>query len=142
MGTIGGGVATGSGQTLVGDSGSPAAGLTLRYSGTATGDAGSVTLDVGTMTSMKRLLDHYVDTGSGLLDQRASALSTRNDTLVQRVADIDTALARERLTLVAKYAAMEAAIAALRQQTASLLGTSSSSSSTSSSSSSSSSLGG
>jgi flagellar hook-associated protein 2 len=137
MGTIGGYAATGSGQTLVGNSGSPVAGLTLRYAGATTGAAGDITLGVGTMTSMKRLLDNYINSGSGLLDQRADALSTRNDTLVQRVADIDTALARERLTLVAKYAAMEAAIASLRQSVSSLLGNQSNSSTSSNSNSSS-----
>lgn len=140
VGTIGGYAATGSGDMLVGNSGTPAAGLTVRYTGTSTGSAGSITLDVGTMTSIKRLLDNYIDSGSGLLDQRASALSTKNDSLVQRVADIDSALARERLTLVSKYAAMEAAIASLRQQTASLLGNTTSTSSSSSNSSSGSSL--
>ena len=130
-GTIGGYAATGSGQTLVGNSGTPVSGLAAQYAGSAIGNAGDLTLTVGTMTGVKRMLDNYINSGSGLLDQRSDSLSTRNATLVSRVADIDSALARKRLVLVAKFSAMEAAIASLKQQTASLLGTQSSSSTSS-----------
>ena len=140
-GTIGGQLATGSGQILVGNANTPVAGLTTRYTGSTTGSAGDITLGLGTMASVKRFIDSYVNTGSGLLDQRDNQLSTRNDTLVQRVADIDASLARRRLVLVAQFSAMEAAIATLKQQSAALLGTNTTSS-TSSSSSSNSSLGG
>ncbi|HEY3934438.1 MAG TPA: flagellar filament capping protein FliD [Gemmatimonadales bacterium] len=140
QGTIGGFAATGSGSTLVGNSDTAAAGLTIRYSGTATGDLGNITLDLGTASSVKRLLDNYVDQGSGLLDQHASALTDQNSRLVQQVADIDTRLAGERAALVAQYSAMEAAIANLKSQAQSLLAFTSPSSTSSSSSSSGSTL--
>jgi len=135
-GTIGGFAATGTGQLLVGNANTTVAGLTARYTGNATGNAGDITLGLGTMTGIKRFLDSYINSGSGLLDQRTTQLASRNATLVQRVSDIDGALARRRLVLVAQFSAMEATIASLRQQSASLLGASASTSSSSSSNSS------
>ncbi|HEY4100155.1 MAG TPA: flagellar filament capping protein FliD [Gemmatimonadales bacterium] len=142
QGTIGGFAATGSGSTLVGNTDTAAAGLTIRYAGATTGDLGSITLDVGTATAVKRLLDTYVNQGSGLLDQHVAALSAQNDRLVQQVADIDTRLAGRRAALVAQYSAMETAIANLKGQAQSLLAFTSPSTSSTSSSGNSSALGG
>lgn len=122
QGTIGGFVATGSGSVLVANTGSPLAGVTVRYGGGATGAVGSVTISEGAGASLNRILNSYLDTGSGLFDQRNSALVDQNNTLVARVADIDARLANERTALVAKFSAMEAAIAALKQGASSLLG--------------------
>jgi flagellar hook-associated protein 2 len=136
QGTIGGFAATGSGSTLVGNSDTAAAGLTIRYAGSTTGDFGNITLGIGTATAVQRLLDSYVNQGSGLLDQHVAALSAQNDRLVQQVSDIDTRLAGRRAALVAQYSAMETAIANLKGQAQSLLAFTSPSTSSSSSSSS------
>ncbi|HEY4321468.1 MAG TPA: flagellar filament capping protein FliD [Gemmatimonadales bacterium] len=122
QGTIGGFVATGSGSILVANTGSPLAGVTVRYAGSDTGDVGSVTISEGAAASLNNFLANYLDTASGQFDQRNAALVTQNDSLVSRVADIDARLALQRASLVSQYAAMEAAIASLKQGASSLLG--------------------
>jgi flagellar hook-associated protein 2 len=133
-GTIGGYAATGSGRTLVANTGSPLAGVTVRYSGLTTGAVGTVTLSEGAASALSRILDNYLDDG-GLLASRNDQLTTQNSTLVDRVSAIDARLALRRASLVAQYAAMEAAVAALRQGASSLLGSLSSSGSSTSTSS-------
>lgn len=129
-GTIGGLAATGSGQLLVGNAGTTVAGLSVRYSGSTLGAAGSVTLNLGTGATVERLMNSFLDTGSSL-DTRETQLQTKSDTLQKRVDDIDQRLVRRRALLVSQYAQMEATVARLRQQSSSLLGAVSNSSSNS-----------
>lgn len=119
-GTIGGEPATGSGNMLVGDAGTTAAGISIRYTGVALGSAGTVDLTVGTGAAVQRLLDRYVETG-GILDLRANALSSSTERTNTRVSDIDTRLERRRANLLQRFVAMEAAIARLQQASSGFL---------------------
>ncbi|HET9065675.1 MAG TPA: flagellar filament capping protein FliD [Gemmatimonadales bacterium] len=113
-GTIGGEPATGSGNMLVGDTGTSAAGIAIRYTGVALGSAGSVDLTVGTGAAVERLLDRYVETG-GILDLRANQLGSSTERATDRVSDIDRRLEHRRANLLKRFVAMEAAIARLQQ---------------------------
>lgn len=121
-GTIGGLAATGTGQLLVGSSGTDAAGLTVEYSGLTTGAVGSVNLSLGAGARIERLLDQFLNTGNGLVDSKVSALDTRNSRLATRVSELDARLERRRAVLLANFLQMETAIARLKQQSTSLLG--------------------
>lgn len=127
-GTIGGLAATGIGQLLVGTSGTDAAGLTIQYSGAATGAVGSINLSLGAGARIERLLEQFLATGNGLVDSKVSALETRNSRLSSRVTELDARLERRRAVLLANFLQMETAIARLKQQSTSLLGSTSSSS--------------
>jgi|CXWL01.1.fsa_nt_gi flagellar hook-associated protein 2 len=130
-GTIGGLAATGIGQLLVGTSGTDAAGLTVEYSGLTTGAVGSVNLSLGSGALIERLLDQFLNTGNGLIDSKLSALDIRNARLSTQVSALDARLERRRAVLLANYLQMETAIARLKQQSTSLLGSTGTSTSTS-----------
>jgi flagellar hook-associated protein 2 len=127
-GTIGGEAATGNGQLLVGNSGTDAAGLTIEYSGLVTGAVGSVNLSLGAGARIERLLEQFLATGNGGIDSKLSALDTRNSRLSSRITELDARLERRRAVLLANFLQMETAIARLKQQSTSLLGSTGSSS--------------
>ncbi|MBL0177516.1 MAG: flagellar filament capping protein FliD [Gemmatimonadetes bacterium] len=130
-GTIGGFAATGTGQLLVGTSGTDAAGLTVQYTGLTIGAAGSVNLSLGAGARIERLLDQFLNTGNGLIDSKVSALDTSSARLATRVSALDARLERRRAVLLANFLQMETAIARLKQQSTSLLGSTGSSNSSS-----------
>lgn len=113
-GTIGGHPATGSGNVLVGVGGTPAAGITTRYEGSALGAIATISLQVGVGAAIERILDGYIDTGR-TLDLRSTSNSDQIDRANDRIVDIDTRLERRRATLIARFVAMESAIARLQQ---------------------------
>ncbi|MBK6494480.1 MAG: flagellar filament capping protein FliD [Gemmatimonadetes bacterium] len=130
-GTIGGFAATGMGQLLVGTSGTDAEGLTVQYTGLTIGAAGSINLSLGAGARIERLLDQFLNTGGGLIDSKVSALDTSNARLATRVSALDARLERRRAVLLANFLQMETAIARLKQQSTSLLGSTGSSNSSS-----------
>jgi len=130
-GTIGGFAATGMGQLLVGTSGTDAEGLTVQYTGLTIGAAGSINLSLGAGARIERLLDQFLNTGSGLIDSKVSALDTSNARLATRVSALDARLERRRAVLLANFLQMETAIARLKQQSTSLLGSTGTSNSSS-----------
>ena len=130
-GTIGGFAATGTGQLLVGTSGTDAAGLTVQYTGLTIGAAGSVNLSLGAGARIERLLDQFLNTGNGLIDSKVSALDTSSARLATRVSALDARLERRRAVLLANFLQMETAIARLKQQSTSLLGSTGTSNSSS-----------
>jgi flagellar hook-associated protein 2 len=125
-GTIDGEAATGIGQLLVGNAGTNAAGLTIQYDGLALGAVGSVNLSLGAGARIERLLDQFLNTGNGLVDSKVSALDARNSRLTTRIDELDARLERRRAVLLANFLQMETAIARLKQQSTSLLGSTSS----------------
>ncbi len=119
-GTIGGQAATGTGDLLVGTAGTNVAGLSVRYTGGATGAVGDITLAVGTGAAVERILDRYLDTG-GSLDSRLSQLDLRSQRITERVNAVDTRLERRRATLLAQFLRMETSIARLQSVSQSFL---------------------
>jgi flagellar hook-associated protein 2 len=119
-GTIGGEAATGTGDLLVGNAGTTSAGLSVRYTGGATGAVGDITLAVGTGAAVERILDRYLDTG-GSLDSRLSQLDLRSQRITERVDAVDTRLERRRATLLAQFLRMETSIARLQSVSQSFL---------------------
>jgi len=113
-GTIGGYAATGTGQTLVGGTGTAVEGLTLSYNGTATGSLGSTTVTLGTGALMQRALDLWLTGSTGTLSVKESTLTARAKALEERALLIDDRLARRKESLLKQYAAMETALGKLQ----------------------------
>jgi flagellar hook-associated protein 2 len=116
QGEINGVAAVGLGQTLTGAAGTPAAGLAIRYSGTATGMIGSATVSVGTGALISRLASFITRSGDGLVDSVTTAIDVSTASLQQRSADVSDRLARQKDTMLAQFQAMEDAIARIQAQ--------------------------
>lgn len=115
QGTIGGAAATGSGQTLTADSGTPAAGLAIRWTG-GTGSAGDVTYSRGVASTLAQQLSTMLGTGSGsitaITDQLGQSISDMND----QITTMQERLSQQRASLVRQYTAMEQAVAKAQTQ--------------------------
>lgn len=120
-GTIGGHAATGSGSLLVADQGSPAGGATIRYTGSATGSVGSVTLELGTGALIERLLDGFLAAGNGTIATQRSQIGLREGRNSDRITTLEGRLEYRRASLMRQFLAMETSIARLQSQSQSLL---------------------
>lgn len=133
-GTIGGLAATGSGQLLTGTAGN-ANGLSLMYTGSATGAVGTMTASLGVGAMYDNALNPLVAAGTGLVASDITSLQTSYDNLSQQIANVQAQMNQEQATLLAGFQAMETTIASLNSsgqyltQLASLASSSSSGSS-------------
>ncbi len=115
-GTIDGIVATGIGQSLTANSGSNASGLVVRYSGTATGPIGNVTVTVGTGALVSRLARGITQTGDGLIDTMTTSLGNSTTRLQAQSDTVSARLDRTKTALLAQFQAMETAIGKINAQ--------------------------
>lgn len=120
QGTIGGNVATGTGRTLVGGTGTSVEGLTLTYAGSTTGYMGTTTVTLGMGAQMQRSLDGWLEANLGTLDIKTTSLTKQADALEDRALQIDARMDRRRESLLKQYAAMETAIAKLQSSSSSI----------------------
>lgn len=119
-GTIGGNVATGTGRTLVGGTGTVVEGLTLTYAGSTTGDMGTTSVTLGMGAQMQRSLDSWLEVNVGTLDLKKTSLNNLQKELEDRALQIDARLDRRRDSLLKQFAAMETAIAKLQNSSSSI----------------------
>jgi flagellar hook-associated protein 2 len=117
-GTINGEAATGSGQTLTGNSGQAnIAGLVIQYTGTSqNADIGTVNLTFGTAELFDRLLYNITDATSGYLSFKQESLQNSIKGYETRITDMETLLDQEKLRMTAKFIAMETAMSKIQQQ--------------------------
>jgi len=86
-GTINGEAATGSGQVLTGDSGDANVdGMVIQYTGTATGNVGSITLTFGVAEQMNTQLYYITDSEDGYLNFKTDSI---NDQITNTNDNID-----------------------------------------------------
>lgn len=111
VGTIGGEAATGVGNVLTANPGTVAAGLAVRVSGSSTGALGSVTFGSGLMTSVESLLDGLLQIGTGGIDGMVQRVDASIDRAEDRLLDREARLEARRQTLVARFVALEEAMA-------------------------------
>lgn len=114
-GTIGGLVATGSGQVLTGVSGGVTDGLGILYTGTSTGAAGSIEFVLG-MSGMLFNAADLIAAADGSVATTKDTLSVRINELQLRADTVQQALDRRREALIKQFVAMESALARLQQQ--------------------------
>ncbi|HTS88784.1 MAG TPA: flagellar filament capping protein FliD [Gemmatimonadales bacterium] len=119
-GTINGEAATGTGQVLTANSGTTAQGLSVSYNGSATGDAGTVTVSLGVGSVLQRMLSTYTQANTGAIDTRNSAISDRIASLTARANALDEQLAVRKQMLLTEYANMEVTLGKLQAQSQSL----------------------
>lgn len=119
-GTINGQAATGSGQVLTAATGTTAQGLAISYTGTTTGDAGTVSVTVGVGSLLQRLLSNYTLPNTGAIDTRSTAIGDRIQRLTARASAIDQQLQIRKQMLLQQYANMEVILGKLQAQSQSL----------------------
>ncbi|MBV9774878.1 MAG: flagellar filament capping protein FliD, partial [Gemmatimonadetes bacterium] len=117
QGTLGGKAATGKGQTLTGGTGTPAAGLAVRYTGAATGAAGSVSFVLGIGGMLGRATDSIVRTGSGVAATQSDSISVSVESLNRRIDTIQQTLDVRRKAMTKQFTAMESAMSKIQSQT-------------------------
>jgi flagellar hook-associated protein 2 len=120
QGTIGGHAATGAGQQLVANAGTPVAGMIVRFDGTTPGAAGTVGLTVGAGASVERLLDSFLQASTGSVAHRETSLRDRAAKLDARAAMLESRLEGRRAAMMRRFVHMESAIARLQKQSQSL----------------------
>jgi flagellar hook-associated protein 2 len=119
-GTINGVAATGRGQYLTGGSGDASAGLIVRYTGTAVGSAGTISLSLGVGGLTNELASglNAANTGSIALEITQSQSSA--DNLQSQIDAIQQQLATEQTNLTKQFVAMEAAMSSAQSLGATL----------------------
>lgn len=129
-GTINGEPATGNGQFLTGKTGnSHTEGLQIQYLGASTGLIGTINYSRGAASRMLDLSSNFTDNIKGSLTAADKGLQAQIDSIDKDVATIDDRITSKTAELKARFAAMEDALAKLKDQSStisSMLGTSSS----------------
>ncbi|WP_340118612.1 flagellar filament capping protein FliD [Pelagibius sp. 7325] len=104
------------GSTLKGLAGTIYEGMVLAYSRNAS-DAGALAKDITITTStgiaerLYQRLDNYINSGDGLMTEEVTRLTALNETHVDKIASLEIRLVAYQEMLIAKYSAMEQAIA-------------------------------
>ncbi len=125
-GTIGAMTATGSGQTLIGASGSDADGLYLLVNGGSTGERGSVTYSQGFAARLNTVLasllgnDGAVAASTDGVKKQITDIGHRREQLNQRLAKIEATYRAQFSALDSLLTSMNATSTALTQQLAAL----------------------
>lgn len=116
-GTINGESATGQGRTLRGNSGElNVDGLSVLYTGTQTGDVGTVTVTMGVAEGFYRSLFQMVDAFEGYITNKENSLQSYIDRLGQQIDDMEAELERKRNRMIQQFVAMEKVISKLQTQ--------------------------
>ena len=128
-GTINNEAATGSGQFLTGNAGdSTTEGLQIQYTGSATGNVGTISYSRGMGSQLTDLISSFTDTTNGLFTAADASLQTQIDGIDKDISTATDRIAAKTADLKARFSAMETAIANLKSQSStvsSLLDTSS-----------------
>ncbi len=116
-GTINGETATGNGQFLLGDEGTPnIAGLQIQYSGTSSGNVGNFVFNRGLSSLMSYRLSSFTDGVDGLLTAVDKSITGQVEDIGNRITSIQERLVLRESTLRQRFAVMEQALSALSSQ--------------------------
>ncbi len=116
-GTINGEDATGSGQVLTGDDGETNVdGLVIKYTGSSTGVVGNVELTIGVGELFDRTLFNITDSFDGYVAYKQDSLEERVDSLETRIEEMEVRLDQKLEQMIARFVAMERALAAMQSQ--------------------------
>jgi flagellar hook-associated protein 2 len=120
QGTIGGYVATGSGQVLtVGNSG-PAAGMEIQVTGTSTGALGNVNYSQGYASLLNGIVTNATDPTSGSITNATNTLNTQVTSLQTQETSLQTYIAQVQQQYQTQFGALDAMVVQM-QSTASFL---------------------
>lgn len=116
-GTINGEVATGQGQYLTGNTGnSTTEGLQIQYTGTTTGNIGSMQFNKGVAGTVNDMVDSFNNSTNGLFKTVNDQLQTQIDDISTNIKDLNTRLTKKTTDLRKTFAAMEQQISTYQQQ--------------------------
>jgi flagellar hook-associated protein 2 len=117
VGTINGEDATGTGQLLVGNDGAAnIGGLAVKYSGSSTGSAGSITLTLGVAELFERALYSITDTYAGYLTFKQESLQISIDSFDTQIGEMEARLNRKMEMMINRFVAMELALSKIQSQ--------------------------
>ncbi|MFL9904776.1 flagellar filament capping protein FliD [Paraburkholderia sp. RL17-337-BIB-A] len=120
QGTIGGYVATGSGQVLtVGNSG-PAAGMEIQVTGTSTGALGNVNYSQGYASLLNGVVTNATDATSGSITNATNTLNTQVTSLQTQETSLQSYIAQVQQQYQTQFGALDAMVVQM-QSTASYL---------------------
>ncbi len=117
--------ASGSGEVLTGSEGI-ANGLSLLYSGSATGTVGTVDVTLGFAAQLERILESYTDTLDGPIENTVERLNSRIRNIEDNILDIEERLELRREILLREFARADQALRQLSSLQAQLGSTGSS----------------
>ena len=117
-GTINGEAATGSGQTLKGNSGDANVdGLSLKYTGSVGGiDVGTVKLTLGIAELFDRALSGITDSLDGYVTFKQKSIQEEINNYTKQIEEMEARLARKKEVMTTKYVAMEVAMQKIQNQ--------------------------
>ncbi len=116
-GTINGETATGSGQFLTGSVGNAnTEGLQILYTGTTTGNVGTVKFSRGVAASIQDLVTQFTDGVSGLLTANDNSLQAQIKNIDDTIGSIQARTVLKNQELRRRFSVMEQSIARFQQQ--------------------------
>jgi len=117
QGTINGEAATGDGQVLTGDSGNNNTdGLVMKYTGSAIGDIGTLSFNLGFAETLERMLYQYTDSYEGLIETKSDGLELSLDSLDTQIEALELRLDLKQERMINQFVAMETTMSALQNQ--------------------------
>lgn len=120
-GTINGEAATGLGTLLTGNSGNAnTEGVQVRYSGTTTGNVGTVTFSQGLAARLENQMLLFSDSVKGIFKAQDESLTSQIADIDRTIANREAVLKLREANLKARFQAMDSAISAFRAQQAQL----------------------
>ncbi|MBW2339998.1 MAG: flagellar filament capping protein FliD [Deltaproteobacteria bacterium] len=122
-GTINGEAATGSGQVLTGDDGEANVdGLVVKYTGTSTGDLGTIKLTLGAAELFDRALYNMTDDYEGYIAFKQDSLQDRVEDFEDQIKEMEARLDRKMEQMINRFVAMEIALSKIKNQSEWLAG--------------------
>ncbi len=116
-GTINGEAARGSGQRLTGDKDAAnIAGLTIKYTGSTTGNVGNIKFTVGVAELFDRALFNITDSIDGYVANKIDSLSDQIDNKEELIDNVNARLSRKQEAMIARFVAMELALSKLQSE--------------------------
>lgn len=107
------GDASGTGEFLTGEAGN-AEGLAIRYTGTGTGDVGSLTINFGIAELIYRELHQVTDSLDGYVSNKKETIQNTIDRIDKNIQKTEDRIDRKMEVLTRQYIAMEQAISQMQ----------------------------
>ncbi|MBW2138890.1 MAG: flagellar filament capping protein FliD [Deltaproteobacteria bacterium] len=120
-GTINGEACTGSGQILTGNAPGTGEttsieGLSIKYTGSGTGEQGTVKITMGVAELFDRILYDITNTVDGYLDFRIESVSGRIDDFDDRIVEMERRLDQKMERMINRFVDMELALSRIQNQ--------------------------
>jgi flagellar hook-associated protein 2 len=116
-GTVNGEAATGSGQLLVGNDGEGNIdGLSIKYSGSSTGNVGNITLTLGIAELFERALYSITDPYAGYVTFKQTSLQNSISGFETQIEQMETRLDKKMEMMINRFVLMELALSRIQSQ--------------------------